>query len=476
MERTIIHSVGIDIGTTTTQVIFSILTVVNRAPASQVPMYEFIDRETIYQSPVEFTAIDRDGMIDVVTLRRFIEQQIKLAGFAEKGVDTGAIIITGETAKAHNARAAIMDLSQELGDFVVATAGPHLESIIAGRGSGAQEYSEKNHAKVINIDIGGGTSNYVVFDNGRVVDTACLNIGGRLIELNDQGDVNYIHKPAITVINDLFGTALNPRQISPDYLLRIVARMADLIVELISGKLTRLAAHLLQTPELKNLSDISAVFISGGVGECYYLQQQQEQIATEFGDIGPLLARALLRHPDLAQFCVKKPNQTVRATVIGAGAYSLTLSGSTIWLNAKDLPLKNIPVVHPSVDWQQDAPAICREIKLAAERMDLALAHDHYAISFDETMPLTYKAVQHLARELTSFYDNHGNHHVTFLVIMHNDIGKALGMELQPLLTPNALSVIDEVATHEGDYIDIGKSYFGGEIVPLTVKSLAFPS
>lgn len=476
MERTIIHSVGIDIGTTTTQVIFSTLTVVNRAPASQVPMYEFIDRNISYQSPVAFTAIDRDGMINVVTLRQFIEEQINLAGFAEKGVDTGAIIITGETAKAHNARAAIMDLSQELGDFVVATAGPHLESIIAGRGSGAQEYSEKNHAKVINIDIGGGTSNYVVFDNGRVVDTACLNIGGRLIELNDQGAVNYIHKPAITVINDLFGTALNPRQISHDYLLRIVARMADLIVELISGKQTRLAAQLLQTPELKDLTDISAVFISGGVGECFYLQQQQEQAATEFGDIGPLLARALLRHPVLAQFCVKKPNQTVRATVIGAGAYSLTLSGSTIWLNATDLPLKNIPVVHPNVDWQQDAPAICSEIKLAAERMDLALAHDHYAISFDKTMPLTYKAVQHLARELAAFYDKHGNHHVTFLVVMHNDIGKALGMELQPLLAPNALSVIDEVATHEGDYIDIGKSYFGGEIVPLTVKSLAFPS
>ena len=476
MERKIIHSVGIDIGTTTTQVIFSTLTVVNRAPASQVPMYEFIEREISYQSPVEFTSIGRDGMLDVVALRRFIEQQIELSGFAEQGVEMGAIIITGETAKAHNARDAIMDLSQQLGDFVVATAGPHLESIIAGKGSGAQEYSEKNHAKVINIDIGGGTSNYVVFDNGRVVDTACLNIGGRLVELNAQGDVSYIHKPAIAVINELFGTALNPRQISPDHLTRIVARMADLIVELLSGKLTSLAAHLLQTPELKDITDISAIFISGGVGECYYLQQQEEQQATQFGDIGPLLARALLRHPGLAQFSVKKPNQTVRATVIGAGAYSLTLSGSTIWLNVNDLPLKNIPVVHPSVDWQQDFPAICHEIKIAAERMDLALANDHYAISFDKTMPLTYKIVQHVARELALFYDNHGNHHATFLVVLHNDIGKALGMELQPLLGTTALSVIDEVATHEGDYIDIGKSYFGGEIVPLTVKSLAFPS
>nr|VVV06655.1 hypothetical protein AW0309160_04149 [Aliivibrio wodanis] len=476
MERKIIHSVGIDIGTTTTQVIFSTLTVVNRAPASQVPMYEFIDREISYQSPVSFTPIAHDGVIDVVALRQFIDLQIELAGFDAQGVETGAIIITGETAKAHNARDAIMDLSHQLGDFVVATAGPNLESIIAGRGSGAQEFSEKNHAKVVNIDIGGGTSNYVVFNNGKVVDTACLNIGGRLVELNAQGEVSYLHKPAIAVINDLFGEALNPRQISRDHLLRIVARMADLIIEQMNGKLTELSARLLQTPELKDITDIDAVFISGGVGDCFYLQQQEEQDITEFGDVGPLLARALLRHQELDKFTIKKPNQTVRATVIGAGAYSLTLSGSTIWLNSDELPLKNIPAVHPSVDWQQVTPEICNEIVLAAERMDLALSHDHYAISFDETMPITYQAVQHVARELAAFYDKHGNHHTMFLVILHNDIGKALGMELQPLLATNALSVIDEVATHEGDYIDIGKSYFGGEIVPLTVKSLAFPS
>lgn len=476
MERKVIHSIGIDIGTTTTQVIFSNLTVVNRAPASQVPVYEFVDREISYQSPVEFTPIDHHGRIDAIALRQFIDQQIELAGFASEGIETGAIIITGETAKAHNAREAIMDLSHDLGDFVVATAGPNLESVIAGRGSGAQEFSEQNHLKVMNVDIGGGTSNYVIFDCGRVVDTACLNIGGRLIELNPQGEISYVHKPAVAVVQDLFGESLSPRQISQDHLNRIVVRMADLIVELITGNLTKLSAHLLQTTELKAIADIDAIFLSGGVGECFYRQQQEAMQPTQFGDIGPLLARALLRHKDLDQYTVKKPNQTVRATVIGAGAYSLTLSGSTIWLNCNDLPLKNIPVVHPAIDWQQSSPAICSEIIIAAERMDLALGCDLYAISFDVNMPIRYHAVQHVARELALFYRDHGNHHATALVIMHNDIGKALGMELQPLLGAQALSVIDEVATHEGDYIDIGKSYFGGEIVPLTVKSLAFPS
>ncbi|ELR67745.1 Ethanolamine utilization protein EutA [Photobacterium marinum] len=473
MERKIVHSVGIDIGTTTTQVIFSNLTVVNRAPASQVPVYEFVDREISYQSPVSFTPINHQGTIDADRLRQFIEQQIEQAGFAAQGVETGAIIITGETAKAHNARDAIMDLSQQLGDFVVATAGPNLESVIAGRGSGAQELSQKNHLKVMNIDIGGGTSNYVVFDCGRVVETACLNIGGRLVELNGQGEIAYIHKPAIAVMQELFGDNTNPRQITTDHLNRIVDRMAELILEVMTGQLSSLAVQLLQTPALSSVSDIDAVFLSGGVGECYYQPQQAE---LEFGDIGPRLANALLRHKEMASRPVKKPNQTVRATVIGAGAYSLTLSGSTIWLNSDELPLKNIPVVHPAVDWQLEKPSICKAIVIAAERMDLVLGCDRYAIAIDDGMPAKYAAVQHVACELADFYCEHGNHQDPAFVIVHNDIGKALGMELQPRLHPQPVSVIDEVITHEGDYIDIGNSYFGGEIVPLTVKSLAFPS
>ena len=476
MERKIIHSVGIDIGTTTTQVIFSDLTVVNRAPASQVAVYEFVDRYISYQSPVVFTPINHQGMIDTDRLRVFIDSQFELAGLAGKGVESGAIIITGETAKADNARVAVMDLSQQLGDFVVATAGPNLESVIAGRGSGAQKYSQDNHQKVMNIDVGGGTSNFVIFDCGRVVDTACLNIGGRLIELNEQGGCHYIHKPGVAVIKELFGDSFNPRDLTLDHLNRVAVRMAELIVELIQGKMTKLAAHLLQTPELKDIANIDAIFFSGGVGECYYQQQKKSFDSTQFGDIGPLLALALLRNSAISAMPICKPSQTLRATVIGAGAYSLSLSGSTIWLYADELPLKNIPVVHPAIDWQQPTPDICNEIVIAAERMDLVLGCDRYVVALDTGMPEKYYAVQHAAKELAKFYRDHGNHNDPALVVVQNDIGKALGMELQPLLYPQALTVIDEVITREGDYIDIGKSYFGGEIVPLTVKSLAFPS
>ncbi len=120
-------SVGIDIGTTTTQVIFSRLELVNRAAVSQVPRYEFIKREISWQSPVFFTPVDKQGGLKEAELKALILAQYQAAGIAPETVDSGAIIITGESAKTRNARPAVMALSQSLGDFVVASAGPHLD-------------------------------------------------------------------------------------------------------------------------------------------------------------------------------------------------------------------------------------------------------------------------------------------------------------------------------------------------------------
>ncbi len=188
-------SVGIDIGTTTTQVIFSHLELVNRAAVSQVPRYEFIKREISWQSPVFFTPVDKQGGLKEAELKSLILEQYQAAGIAPESVDSGAIIITGESAKTRNARPAVMALSQSLGDFVVASAGPHLESVIAGHGAGAQTLSEQRLCRVLNIDIGGGTANYALFDAGKISGTACLNVGGRLLETDSQGRVVYAHKP-----------------------------------------------------------------------------------------------------------------------------------------------------------------------------------------------------------------------------------------------------------------------------------------
>ncbi|PCM45598.1 ethanolamine ammonia-lyase reactivating factor EutA [Marinobacter sp. ANT_B65] len=477
MNRKTVHSVGIDIGTTTTQVIFSRLTMVNRAPVTQVPRYEFVEREIFFQSPVSATPLQEDGTVNVPMLQQFIDEQFAAAGIALSDIETGAIIITGETSKVKNAKDTVMGLAERLGDFVVATAGPNLESVIAGRGSGAGDYSKQNHARVLNIDIGGGTSNYVVFDSGRVEDTACLNIGGNLIKTDLSGSVTRVREPARLVIESLFGEALPESRLNADQLKKTVDCMAQLVVDVIVGNHSELSQKLMMTPYLKETGEFDAVFISGGVGTSYYRLKTEGIDPFKWNDIGVLLGGALLKHPTLAAMKVREPAQTQQATVIGAGAYSMSLSGSSIWLNADSLPIRNIPVVEPQIDWQEgDQPPVCQQIVEAAERMDLRLQEDSYAIALGRDMPMSYRAVSHTAKEIAEYYHQHGNRQATAVIVTENDLGKVLGMELQPLIDPQKLLVIDEVRAVTGDYIDIGESFFGGEVVPLTIKSLAFPA
>ncbi|MGV7961913.1 ethanolamine ammonia-lyase reactivating factor EutA [Photorhabdus tasmaniensis] len=470
MEAKELFSVGIDIGTTTTQVIFSCLSLVNRAAISQVPRYEFVRREIIWQSPVLFTPVDFAGQLREDELLNLIQAQYQAAGIDPKNIDSGAVIITGETAKTSNARPAVMALAQKLGDFVVATAGPHLESVIAGFGAGAQALSQQKMAKVLNIDIGGGTANYALFDAGRLVASACLNVGGRLLETDPQGKVLRAHPPGTLIVHSLFGENTDVQHLTDTQIQQIAARMSQLLWEVVVGHLTPLAQQLLMTEPLPNCDELYAVTLSGGVGECY--RQASDSDLFRFHDLGPLLAQAIHRDNNFAKLPLQIPKQTVRATVIGAGAHTLSLSGSTIWLDTLSLPLCNIPVVHPGTEVTESLAEAWRQ---ALTQMDLDPQQDLYALALPDALPVNYAAVQTCITALQDFTERYPSSH-PLLIIAGQDFGKALGMLLHPLMEERPLAVIDEVITHTGDYIDIGVPLFGGAVVPVTIKSLAFPS
>ena len=167
----------------------------------------------------------------------------------------------------------------------------------------------------------------------------------------------------------------------------------------------------------------------------------------------------------------------MRATVIGAGAYTLSLSGSTIWLNADQLPIKNVPVLQSGLQWAQvgSSAALVDAWVLAATRMDLDTKVSLYALALPVDVPVTYQNVLVISEALQQFNKQNPNPH-PLLVMSKQDLGKVLGMELQPYLGNRSLAVVDEVETREGDFVDIGKPFFGGDVVPLTVKSLAFPA
>ena len=204
MDSKQILSVGIDIGTSTSQLVFSRLELRNRAAACQIPRFEITDRRIVWQSPVAFTPLTDVDTLDEAALDALIRGWYAEAGVRPEDVETGAVIVTGESLKTVNARRTVMRLADSLGDFVVASAGPHLESVIAGRGAGAAALSEARRGTVLNIDIGGGTSNYAVFRAGRVIDTACFNMGGRLAETDGHGWITRVRKPLLPVLEELY--------------------------------------------------------------------------------------------------------------------------------------------------------------------------------------------------------------------------------------------------------------------------------
>lgn len=475
MATLVLNSVGIDVGTTTTQVIFSRLEVVNRAAVSQVPHYEFTKREILYESPVIFTPINFEGQIREDELLAFILEQYRVAGIAPESLESGAIIITGETSKARNARPTIMNLSEKLGNFVVATAGPYLESIIAGQGAGAAEISQDIKGRVLNIDIGGGTSNYAIFENGEAKEAACLNVGGRLLELDSLGNVLRAHRPAKIICEALFGASCDPTQLTHQQIREVTETMAQLVYEAAIGQPSALAQQLMMSDNLPSFGSFNAVTISGGVGTCVY-QPLSSNDLFKFGDIGPLLAEALLKNTGMRSLSLVQPKQTIRATVIGAGAHTLSLSGSTIWLKDVALPIRNIPVIQTKISGiDLQAEALVADWEYAIKQHDLDPLQDLCALNLPKKLPVIYKEIQKCVEALVTFTERYSSQ-LPLIIVAEQDLGKVLGMLLQPSLGARKLAVIDEVVTREGDYIDIGKPLFEGEIVPVTIKSLAFPA
>ena len=187
----VILSVGIDIGTSTTQLIFSRLTIENRASSYTVPRIDIVDKEVIYRSKIYFTPLRSATEIDAEAVKRIVREEYQAAGMTPEMLRTGAVIITGETARKENANEVLEALSDLAGDFVVATAGPDLESVLSARGAGTDALSKEKRTAIANVDIGGGTSNIAVYEKGVLRGTCCLDIGGRLIKV-ENGRISYI--------------------------------------------------------------------------------------------------------------------------------------------------------------------------------------------------------------------------------------------------------------------------------------------
>lgn len=474
MDSRALLSVGLDIGTTTTQIVFSRIYLRNIAPSQHVPRIGIADRDVLYRSPIYFTPLATRDRVDVRALEQIVNQEYQRAGFSPSQVETGAVIVTGEIAKKENAAEILQALGRYAGEFVVTVAGPRLEAQMAGRGSGAAAWSREHYARVTNVDIGGGTANAAVFELGNTLAAAAMNIGGRMIEVDRATmTIRHVADPARKIIqyHALPITTGGRAELGP--LRAFCDAMADLTVELIEGRESELGHQVMLTPPLKVSGRNTVLFFSGGVGYYFYHPPSVVTLetVTQHEDIGPLFGLALREHSVLKRMECVEPPETIRATVIGASSQTVTLSGSTIWAEKQVLPIKNVPVVRPYLGSTAAIPdAICE----AMTRMEINPRTDNAAIALDLHDPLDFAQLQNLARGLANYATRELPPERPLILILKRDYAQSLGQAVKGMIPQRALLAIDQVGLDEGDYIDIGTPLMDGRVVPLSVKTLVF--
>lgn len=343
-----IFSVGIDIGTTTTSVVISKLKIKNVASGFVVPKIEIIDKAIIYRSDVYFTPLLDEVTINFKGIQEIVKDEHNRARVDMEEIKTGAVIITGDTARKENAESVLKAISRMAGSFVVATAGPHLEAYIAGLGSGAAGYSAQNHATVANVDAGGGTTNISIFADGKLTATICADIGGRLIRFEPWTNrvEGFISGGEVTA-QHLGITLEKNKSLSIRDINKIGGVLAEALISTLKGKPNTLAKALALGELVENIAPDYVMF-SGGVGRLFYEEDDayDEKTMTRFGDLGPVLALELKKAIDSESIQVLKPDETIYATVIGAGAYTTELSGSTIYVSDPEvLPFRDLPAI-----------------------------------------------------------------------------------------------------------------------------------
>lgn len=477
-DKTAILSVGIDVGTSTTQVVFSKLQMDNAGGYFSVPRVAIVDKEVVYKSEVYMTPLKTDVLIDTDALRDIVAAEFRKAGYRPEDTDSGAVIITGESARKENADAVLKSLSDFAGDFVVSAAGPDMESLIAGKGSGAWQYSMDHHCRVANLDIGGGTTNVVLFEDGENLARGCLDIGGRLICMNPQGIITKV-SPAAAVMAQAAGVSVSVGDRCDELKLTAVTRQMAAALNAYLGVGTKDIDAILRQIKTPGSSDfpvpekVQAVFFSGGVADLIYHESAD---TWAYGDIGVLLGRAIRESRLFTDFQKMEPGETIRATVVGAGTYTTTISGSTITYSDDIFPLKNIPVI--KLDEELQEACFAGETEPVIRRIQWVLGQndeEHFILAMPGKRNPGYTEMKRAAASIRQIMDRVQPPGEPILLVIESDIAKAMGQMIrqQPDLKRQVVA-IDSIHVEDGEYVDMGKPMMNGMVIPVVVKTLIF--
>ncbi|MBI3044903.1 MAG: ethanolamine ammonia-lyase reactivating factor EutA [Betaproteobacteria bacterium] len=469
-------SVGIDIGSSGTQLIFSRIHL-RRLGEDLSSRYCVAERETLFQSPVALTPYRDEKSIDAEKLAAIIDEAYTQSGLHPDQIDSGVVILTGEALRRENAQAISELLAENGGEFVCAAAGHHLEAMLAAYGSGAARVSHDEGKRILNVDIGGGTTKLAVVEGGRIAAMAAVHIGGRL-QVVDEAQRIVRLDPAGRHLAAEAGFRWKQGDVAPrEDMERVAAWMADALVAAIRERpLPHAIEHLYLTDPIAELGHIDGVMFSGGVGEYVYGRE-----ARDFGDIGKLLGEAIARR--LARGALPwpllPPHECIRATAVGASEYSVQLSGNTIYISSPGdlLPRKNLQVLQPPYVCRDeiDAADLARAIRGHFTAFDLEEGESEVALAFRWSGAPSYQRIAAFAQGIAQGLPRTIADGKPLYLVLDGDIAQTLGAILrEELKVESEILVIDGVTLWDLDYIDLGRIRLPSHTVPVTIKSLLF--
>jgi ethanolamine utilization protein EutA len=471
INRIEILSVGVDVGSSTSHLVFSKLVLI-KDEHSVTQRFNIEERDIIYEGRIINTPLLDDNTIDIEKLTVFFKEEYQRAKIDSADIQTGAVIITGESARKQNARQIAEALSKDAGKFVATTAGPNFESLIAAMGSGAAVRSKDHKKTILSCDIGGGTSNIALTKNGEILSTSCIAVGGRVMGVNSEGIIWRIDEPALKVMQHLGLNYKIGDQISKKDSQNIAGTLAQALFEVIRGPAkSALAQQLMLTDDLVFPTRIDEYAFSGGVAELMYGG------VDNYDDIGQILADQINSLIPELNAAVIEPDNKIRATVIGAGAYSLSISGSSGFMDNKiAFPIRNVPVIRVDVDRSKlSIEHIISQINVSFQRFDVEEGEDIIALYFKDPVMASYPQLELFARSIEGALTNSIQNKIPIILIFDTDIACSVGnvIRRETDLKTNLLS-LDELNLKEGDWIDIGEPLVAGQVFPVTVKSLVF--
>jgi ethanolamine utilization protein EutA len=474
LEMFSLKSVGIDIGSSTSHLIFSHITL-RREGASLSGKFKVTNREVLYRSPIMLTPYVSATKIDTDKVNDFIHAAYKEAGLTPEDVDTGAVIITGEALKKENAQPIVENFAKYSGKFICAAAGHNHEALLAAYGCGAVDLSKTEHKTLLNVDMGGGTTKFALVEDGVVTQTASINVGARLIAFDENDRITRIEDAGQKMMKELGYDVELGQKMTDQMKEKFGAYMAKILFETIEeGPKSPMARQLMVTPPFvnyKGLKQIHHIVFSGGVSEHVY-----DRDPKAYGDVGPMLGKSMRAYLDrLPKDVLREPAEGIRATVIGAGEYTIQASGNTSYVsNEKALPVHGLKVIQAAI---RDDASVSEAVKQSLRKFDLPRFTSGLALSLTVSGVPDYQSVKRIAAGVADILKEADDQKCPLYLTLDLDIAKSLGGMLKDeFQIARDIIAVDGIEVGDLDYIDIGECLGITEVIPVTVKSLMFPT